>query len=202
MHVRVAQEGPVTEHAIGAIALLVGGAIRRGVSAIGFETILDPLEHVAVHVVQTEFVRGERRHGRRAVDPLIAPLGLAAETRPWPPEVAVVVIELRSPRIRGGGTRPRGVLPFRLRRQPVRIVLPGLPVQPADEILRVEPAGANDRACATSPIDERLVGCAIRTCLERGLDADAVAPAIADTGLPLIPGDLGLRHGERRTIIP
>src|SRR5688572_357720 len=92
LHVGVAQEGAVAEHAVGAVPLLVRRTIRWGIGAIHLEAVLDPLEDVAVHVVQPERVGRKRRDRRRAIDPRVPALGLAAKARSGAAKVAVVVI--------------------------------------------------------------------------------------------------------------
>src|SRR5690606_33648516 len=114
-------------------------------------------------------------------------------------EVAVVVIELVSPREPRRRAGPRRVLPLRLGRQAVRVVLAGFPVEPADERLRVVPAHADDRPRAASPVLIIRVAFAVRQGRERRLDCDAVAPPVAHACSPFVPSD-GRRRPRERTL--
>ena len=49
------------------------------------------------------------------------------------------------------------MLPFLFRRQPIRVVLARLPVQPPDEVLGIIPTDADDRTRPAAPVDKRLV---------------------------------------------
>src|SRR5688572_2841591 len=97
VHVRVADERPRAEHARAAASLLVRRSVGGLMRAIGLVTVLDPLERVAMHVVEDEGVWRERCDGRGLIEPGIAPLGLAAEAGAFFPEVAVVVIDRVAP---------------------------------------------------------------------------------------------------------
>ena len=113
-------------------------------------------------------------------------------------EVAVVVVELRAPGIGRRRARACRVLPLRFRRQAISVVLAGFPVEPADEVLRVEPARADDGPRAAAPI--LVVGIRLTVFLarlERRFDGHAVAPTIADARFPLVPRDGRARQRER-----
>src|SRR5262249_8376446 len=79
------------------------------------------------------------------------------------------------------GARPRRVLPFRFREQPVRLA--GLAAQPFHIGLRIEPRDIDDRTVAPSPA---LV-----------IRPEAPAAALSRTGVPFLEGHLEPADGER-----
>ena len=95
----------------------------------GVPTVLHPLHHISVHVMQPERVRRERAHRRRA------------------PSSGTVVRLLRRYRrtevIRPRRPRACHVLPLRLAQQPVRLACH--PRQPPHVRLRIRPAHMDDR---------------------------------------------------------
>ena len=102
---------------------------RQADLSIRLVAVFDPLEGVAVHVVETERVRRERSHRGGLIEPDVTAVGLAAQARFFLPEVAVVAISCR-PRDRPWWAGPRRVFPLGIREQTINVVEPGLPVQP------------------------------------------------------------------------
>jgi hypothetical protein len=111
----------------------------------------------------------------------------------------MVVIELLAP---GECSRSAGtgcVFPLGFGEEPISVIVPGLPVDPAHVGLCVIPAHAHDRAGATTPVLKRLVGLAFPIQAQCGVHRSAVADTVTHTGFPLIPGDFCLadREGAR-----
>ncbi len=166
--------------------------------AIGLVTVFGPLEYIAVHVVEAEGIGRERATGRRLAKPDVAAFGLAAELAfDVGAEVAVVMIDFRPPGERGRRARAGTVFPFSFGRQVISVVLAGLGVQPADEVLRVVPAHSGCRPRAAAPVGVIRIRLAVRQRCQRGLDGRPVTPGVADAGFPLVPGDGHARHRER-----
>ena len=102
--------------------------VRRGADVSIVPAVLDPLPHVAVHVVQAERVRRERAH-RRCL-PAVPPAPAATT-------VCSVFADLVSRVVLRRRPRTRRLLPLRLARQPV--ALAGLRRQPGDVVLHHVP---------------------------------------------------------------
>src|SRR5262245_49949690 len=102
--------------------------------------ILDPLRDIAMHVMETECIGGERADGSR---PLIVPLAAAAVT------IGVPFADLVAPRIGRLRSSTRRIFPFCLGEQPISLV--GHPGEPSHIRLGVVPAHPNDRLSVPSP---------------------------------------------------
>ena len=109
--------------------------VPRRPSVAGVPTVLHPLHHISVHVMQPKRVRRERAHRRRApsVETVVRLLRRYRRT------------EVKRPR------RPRAchVLPLRLAQQPVRLACH--PRQPPHVRLRILPAHIDDRPSPPAP---------------------------------------------------
>ena len=106
---RVVAVGPgaPTQTAAATISLLPRRAIRRCPCITGVPTVLYPLAHVPVHIVQPEGIRSERSHRQRI-----------SEYLPRPP-VNPVLSYLVPPTVRRLAPRPCCVFPLRFAQQPV-----------------------------------------------------------------------------------
>src|SRR5262245_41404507 len=102
--------------------------------------ILDPLRDIAMHVMETECIGGERADGSR---PLIVPLAAAAVA------IGVPFADLVAPRIGRLRSSTRRIFPFCLGEQPISFA--GHPGEPGHIRLGVVPAHPNDRLSASSP---------------------------------------------------
>src|SRR5690606_30984541 len=79
------------------------------------------------------------------------------------------------------------IFPLRFTGHAVQIVYSGLPVKPANKMLRIEPAHAHGRARASSPVAIVLIRLAIHAQLQSFINAGTFTPAIAYAGFPLVP---------------
>src|SRR5580704_11266016 len=104
--------GPGADHPFTAVAGDPGRSIGRRAVEVVMPAILDPLEHVARHVVQAEGISGERAHRRG----LAAVPGAAAVFA-----IGVVLAEFVAPRIERLRSGPRGIFVFGLAEQPIRL---------------------------------------------------------------------------------
>src|SRR5690606_37295987 len=82
-------------------------------------------------------------------------------------KVAVVVVEVVAPGKSGSAAGARGVLPLCLAGHVIRIVTAALPVEPADELLRIVPAHAHCGTHAAAEVAIFGVGASVRALPQR-----------------------------------
>src|SRR6516165_6127948 len=138
---RIAVPGAAAEDTATAFAFFnPSRTVLRSPVVVLVLAILDPLPDIAMHVMETECIGGERADGSR---PLIVPLAAA------PVAIGVPFADLVAPRIGRLRSSTRRIFPFCLGEQPISLA--GHPGEPGHIRLGVVPAHPNDRLSASSP---------------------------------------------------